>query len=120
MIHGFDDSNKEKVEMYSKEDFLVLTSDEVTVAQEASGEVTLSIHASLKNYVVISLMGIMDHSSDGYYTYELPSRDFYITGAKIKINGENGTSNDFLRVFFINRSDGTYKYRIRAVLMKVG
>lgn len=118
MNYGFN-NNLEKVEVYSKNDFIVLTSEEITVAQEGTGEATLSIQSSLKDYVVVTLMAIVDHSADGYMKYELPSRDFYISSAGIKVNGESGTPNDFLRVYFTNRGDGTYKFRIRAVLLKV-
>jgi hypothetical protein len=120
MIYGFND-NKEKVEMYSKDDFIVLTSDEFTLATQETKTIDLKRNASLKDYVVLSLMLIKDHSADNYMTYYLPDTagDFKINYAFIKTNYDSGTPNDFLRVNFSVNADNSYKYRLRAVLLKV-
>ena len=120
MIYGFNDS-KEKVEMYSKDDFIVLTSDEFTLATQETKTIDLKRNASLKDYVVLSLMLIKDHSADNYMTYYLPDTagDFKINYAFIKTNYDSRTSNDFLRVNFFVNADNSYKYRLRAVLLKV-
>lgn len=121
MTYGFND-NKEKIEVYSKSDFVILTSDEFTLAAQETKTIDLRINASLKDYVVLSLMLIKNHSADNYMTYYLPDTvgDFKINYAFIKTNYDSRTPNDFLRVNFSVNADNSYKYRLRAVLIKVG
>ena len=54
MIHGFDDSNKEKIEVYSKDDFVIITGT-ATVPASASYGIAISSSSLLNNYGIDDL-----------------------------------------------------------------
>lgn len=101
-------------EKMEKVDIMTLTSSQQTVAQDADATFDITPGSSLEGYVVISAMVI--NIKEGYENYELNDDTFPFSFAFIKAQG---TSSDFFRVRFTNKTEGSATVKVRIVLMKV-